>query len=147
MKESQKHLTIREAKNYLQQDANELELYLTKKRINFQKTQPKGTNYDKIVVSGTPISFDKFTHYVIRDVDYDTKIYSLMESINAWEKYIINEMKRLSELGEDKFKVILLRQDETYIKEHGKPMEWNKIGELTNYSEKQCRRIYKEYVG
>lgn len=147
MIESQKKLTIKEAKNNMQHDINELELYLTKKRINFQKTQPQATNYDKIVVSGTPISFDKFTHYVIRDEDYDIKIYSLLESINAWEKYIIEEMKRMSQLDEGKFKVILLRQNENYIKEHGKPMEWNKIGELTNYSEKQCRRIYKEYIG
>lgn len=77
-----KHLTIKEAKNELQKDMNELELYLTKKKINYQKTQPKGTNYDKIVVSGIPITFDKFTHYVIKDDQYDSKIYSLQASIN-----------------------------------------------------------------
>jgi len=127
------HLTIREAKNLLKQDANELELYLSKKKINFQKTQPKGTNYDKVVVSGTPISFDKFTHYVIRDEDYDAKIYSLMESINAYEKYIINEMRRIYDNGGSELVVYL--RDELNL-------DWKEVSNKSSYSIRQCHRLY-----
>ena len=133
MNESQKHLTIKEAKNNLKQDINELELYLTKKKINFQKTQPKGANYDKIVVSGTPITFDKFTHYVIRDIDYDTKIYSLMDSINAWEKYIIEEMKRIYENGGSEL-VIYLRDE--------LGLAWKEVSKRSSYSIRQCHNLY-----
>ena len=133
MNENKKHLTIKEAKNNMQQDINELELYLTKKRINFQKTQPKGTNYDKVVVSGTPISFDKFTHYVIRNEDYDVKIYSLMESINAWEKYIIDEMKRIYSNGGSEL-VVFLRDEMC--------QGWSDVSKNSNYSIRQCHNLY-----
>ena len=133
MNEAQLHLTIKQAKNNMQQDINELDLYLTKKKINFQKTQPKGTNYDKVVVSGTPIAFDKFTHYVIRNEDYDAKIYSLMESINAWEKYIIDEMKRIFNNGGSEL-VVFLRDE--------MDLGWNEVSKRSNYSIRQCHNLY-----
>lgn len=129
-----KHLTIKEAKNELQKDMNELELYLTKKKINYQKTQPKGTNYDKIVVSGIPITFDKFTHYVVKDDQYDSKIYSLQESIVAWENYIINEMKRVAE-NTDEITLIHYLRDEGY--------SWNKIDKLLHYAPDTSRTKIK----
>ncbi len=126
-----KHLTIKEAKNELQKDINELELYLTKKKINYQKTQPKGTNYDKIVVSGIPITFDKFTHYVIKDEEYDSKIYSLQESISSWEKYIVDEMRRISE-NSDEIAMIDYLHNEGY--------SWNKIDSLFHYAPDTSRK-------
>lgn len=129
-----KHLTIKEAKNELEKDQNELELYLTKKKINYQKTQPKGTNYDKIVVSGIPITFDKFTHYVIKDEEYDNKIYSLQESINAWQDYIVKEMKRVVE-NSDEIALINYLHDEGY--------SWNKIDKLLHYAPDTSRTKLK----
>lgn len=126
-------MTIRDAKNNLKKDINELDLYLTKKKINFQKTQPSGTDYDKVVVSGTQIPFDKFTHYVIRDKDYDIKIYSLLESINAWERYIIEEMKRIFENGGSELVVYL--RDELNL-------DWKEVSKKSNYSIRQCHNLY-----
>lgn len=120
-----KHLTIKEAKNELQKDINELELYLTKKKINFQKTQPKGTNYDKVVVSGIPITFDQYTHYVIKDEQYDSKIYSLQASINGWQEYIRAELERLSNYDELGL-IVYLREELEF--------SWNQIDKLLHKS-------------
>lgn len=131
-----KHLTIKEAKNELQKDMNELELYLTKKKINYQKTQPKGTNYDKIVVSGIPISFDKFTHYVIKDEQYDSKIYSLEASINAWQEYIRSELERLSNYDELGL-IVYLREELEF--------NWNQIDRLLHHSLGTSKVKYSRY--
>ena len=126
------HLTIREAKNELKKLENEFDLYLTKKKINFLKTQPSAIKY-KDVVSSSHSIFDKFTHYVIKDEEMDLKIYGIQESINAYQEFIVKEMKRISESGGSELIVFL--RDELKLK-------WNDISKQTNYSERQARRLY-----
>lgn len=130
----EKKLTIREAKNELKQLENELNLYLTKKKINFQKTQPGAIQY-KDIVSKTSTIFDKFSHYLIKDNEYDTRIYAIQESINAYQDYIVKEMKRISENGGSEL-IVFLRDE---LK-----MKWDKIVKETNYSLRQCHRLYNE---
>lgn len=127
------HMTIKEAKNELKKLENELDLYLTKKEINYLKTQPSSIKY-KDVVSSSHSIFDKFTHYVIKDEEVDIKIYSIQESINAYQKYIVKEMKRISENGGSELIVFL--RDELKLK-------WDEIVKQTNYSLRQCHRLYK----
>ena len=66
--------------------------YLEKKKINFNKTQPGSIKYQDIVTHSN-ILIDKFTHYVIKDVELDEHILTLQEEINSLEKYIIEEME------------------------------------------------------
>jgi hypothetical protein len=134
MIELQKHLTIREAKNELRKAENELDLYLTKKEINYLKTQPSAVKYKDIVASSHNI-FDKFTHYVIKDEEVDLKIYGLQETINSYQKYIISEMKRISDNGGSE--LITFLRDEM-------KMKWEEIAKYTNYSERQVRRLYNK---
>jgi len=131
-----KHLTIKEAKNELQKDINELDLYLTKKKINYQKTQPKGVNYDKVVVSGIPIAFDKFTHYVIRDEEYDDKIYSLEQSIYSWQEYIRSELERMSKYDEIGL-IVYMREELEW--------NWNKIDKICHKSFGSSKVKYSRY--
>lgn len=70
MEELQKELTIKEIKYQIKELEKDLELYLTLKKINYQKTQPKAVTYKEIVTSGGSNNFDRFTHYVIKDEDY-----------------------------------------------------------------------------
>lgn len=130
----EKKLTIREARNEIKQLENELDLYLTKKKINFQKTQPGAIRY-KDIVSKTSAIFDKFSHYLIKDNEYDTRIYAIQESINAYQDYIVKEMKRISENGGSEL-IVFLRDE---LK-----MKWDKIAKETNYSLRQCHRLYNE---
>ena len=144
---SQKHLTIRETKKILRDLYDDLDTYLTNKTINFQKTQPRSPRLDDIKVDSSHASFDKFSHYVIKDSDLDTKIIGLLESINSYESLIIKRIKSVALANEHEAKVIILREDEKWASEHdGNPMPWSMISERTNYSERQCRRIYSDYL-
>lgn len=133
------HLTIEGAKREIDKLNNELELYLEKKKINFERTQPSSPKLKDIIPGKSdsiPI-FDKYTHYLIKDEECDNKIYQLLDSINAYEKFIIKETKRLSEVEPIKLKIYLLKQE-------GKTFE--QIGEMLGYSKRQVIRIYKELI-
>lgn len=126
-------MTLKDAKNELNKLNNELELYLAKKRINFLKTQPSAVKYKDIVANTNMIS-DRFMHYVVKDEDLDNKIYELQENINAYEKYVIEEMKRLSKYDE-----IGLIQ---YLRDEEK-MEWKHIDELLHRGRDYSRSKYR----
>lgn len=132
---SGKHLTIREAKNEIEKLENELDLYLTQKKINYYKTQAGAIKYKDIVSSKTNSIFDKFAHYVIKDEEYDSKIYSLQESIIGYQEYIVKEMKRISQNGGNEL-IVYLRDEQK--------LPWNEITKITNYSLRQCHRLYNE---
>lgn len=132
----EKHLTIREAKNEIKKAENELDLYLTKKKINFNKTQPGAITLKDIMVDSSKNVFDKFTHYVIKDEEVDSKIYGLQETINAYQKYIIEEMKRMSECDE----IGLI----CYLKEE-EHKSWKEIDKYLHRGEDYSRTKYKRY--
>lgn len=127
-------MTIREARNEVEKLGNELELYLEKKKINFNKTQPGSIKYQDIVTHSN-ILIDKFTHYVIKDVELDEHILTLQEEINSLEKYIIEEMKRISK-SPDSTEQIKFYRDEL-------KMSWEEIAKRVHYSTRQVIRIYK----
>ena len=129
------HLTINKAKIMREQLINELDLYLEKKEINFIKTQP-GSPIMRDIIEGKSDSFkisDKYTHYLIKDTELDEKIFALSKEINALERYIIKEMERINKAGGN------------YLIKYYRDVEhlsWNKISRLTNYSLRQCHRLY-----
>ena len=130
------HLTLNQAKAERERLINELELYLEQKEVNFIKTQPKSPIM-RDVIEGKSDGFrisDKFTHYLIKDEYYDEKIFALQKSINSYEKFIINEMERINKAG-GHYLIKYYRDVEHF--------SWNKISQLTNYSLRQCHRLYK----
>lgn len=131
------HLTINQAKIIRNQLVNELELYLEQKEINFIKTQPKSPLM-KDIIEGKSDGFkinDRFTHYIIKDERLDEKIFALEKEINTYEKFIIKEMERINKAG-GSYLIKYYRDVEKY--------SWNKISRLTNYSLRQCHRLYGE---
>ncbi len=131
----EKHLTIKEARNEISKLENELDLYLTKKKINFIKTQPKSIEIKDIVASKTNTIFDRFTHYVIKDEELDSKIYWLQESIVSYQEYIVKEMRRISENGGSEL-IVYLRDEER--------LPWKEVSNISHYSVRQCYRLYDE---
>ena len=129
------HLTISKAKIMREQLINELDLYLEKKEINFIKTQP-GSPIMRDIIEAKSDSFkvsDKYTHYLIKDTELDEKLFTLSKEINALEKFIIREMERINKAGGN------------YLIKYYRDVEhlsWNKISRLTNYSLRQCHRLY-----
>lgn len=132
----EKHLTIREAKNEIKKAENELDLYLTKKKINFNKTQPGAISLKDVMVDSSRNIFDKYTHYVIKDEEYDLKIIGLQETINAYEKYIIEEIKRMTQTDE----IGLI----CYLKEEEKK-SWTEIDKLLHRSDGYSKVKYCRY--
>jgi len=130
------HLTISQAKNEIKKLEDRLELYLTKKKINFERTQPSSPKLKDIIPgkSNSMEHFDKFTHYVIKDEELDKTIYLIQEEINAYEKYIINEMRRIAESSKEE-KIIYYRDEEH--------KSWEEIARIVHYSVRQCQRKYK----
>lgn len=130
-------MNILKAKNEIDKLQDTLELYLQKKKINFIKSQP-GSPIMKDIITGKSDGktiFDKFAHYIIKDEELDSEIYSLQESINAYENYIIKEMKRISKYGGSE----LVR----YYRDVEKK-KWDEISKLTHYSSRQCHRLYEK---
>lgn len=147
IEDKNKHLTIREVKKILRDLNDELDTELTNKKINFRKTQPTASQIKDIVVDTSHTSFDRFAHYVIKDEIYDTKIISLLESINSYEAFVIKRIKSISLANQKEAEVIILREDEKYAAEHnGKPRPWQLIGEITGFSDRQAHRIYDKYL-
>ncbi len=131
------HLTLNQAKIERERLINELELYLEQKEINFIKTQPKSPIM-KDIIEGKSDGFrinDKLTHYLVKDEQFDNKIFALQRSINALENYIINEMERINKAG-GHYLIKYYRDVEQF--------SWNKISRLTNYSLRQCHRLYNK---
>lgn len=131
------HITLNQAKIEKERLIKELDLYLELKEVNFIKTQPKSPIMRDIIEGksdGFSIS-DRYTHYIIKDEQYDEKIFALQKEINAYEKFIINEMERINKAGGN------------YLIKYYRDIEhfsWNKISRLTNYSLRQCHRLYGE---
>lgn len=127
-------MTIREAKNDLERINNELELYLEKKQINFEKTQPQASKF-KDVILPTGFVNNKFLHYVIKDENLDSKIIALQKEKNAIENFIINEMERILKNKGNEYIV--------YLRDEMK-LSWDKICRRTDYSLRQCHYLYKQ---
>lgn len=133
MIDANKFLTIRQAKNEIKKLENNLDLYLTKKKINFEKTQPASNEIKSVITSKGNVLFDKFTHYVIKDEELDSKIYSIQESILAYQQFIVKEMKRISETKGSEL-ITYLRDEEN--------LSWNEIKDIVHYSLRQCHNLY-----
>lgn len=127
-------MTIREAKNDLERINNELELYLEKKQINFERTQPQASKFKDVILS-TGFVNDKFLHYVIKDENLDSKIIALQKEKNAIENFIIKEMERILKNKGNEY-IVYLRDDLKF--------PWNKICRYTNYSLRQCHNLYRD---
>lgn len=130
----EKHLTIREAKNEIAKLEHELDVYATRRNINLLRTQPKAMQIKDIVVDSSHTNFDSFLNYVIRDEEYDTKIYGLLASIYSYKSYIAKEIQRLSEYDE----IGYIR----YLKEEEKK-SWREIDKILNRGEDYSRTKYK----
>ena len=142
--------TIKEANNEINRLTNLLNLWIDKKNLLFNDTQPKSADPNNERVDGSMTREEKFFKYVYKceNEEIDWWIEKLNIYIIALNDYVEEELKRIGEYEPLKQKIYNLRNDEEYMKKNkGKPREWWKIAEATNYSERQCRRIYSSITG
>lgn len=132
-------LTIKEANDRIKKLENTLELLLNRKELLFTETQPKAVDTTKEKTTGGKRE-DIILQYLIEcdEEELDKAIENVQHEIFNLSKYVEAELKRIGEYEPLKAKIIELRQTTT--------LGWDKIAEATNYSERQCRRIYKNYI-
>lgn len=136
MIETQKHLTIKEAKYEISKLENQLDLYLTKKEINKLKIQPKAIQIKDIVVDSSHTNFDRYLDYVIKDEEIDTTLYELLSSILGYKQYIAKEIINMSKYDEIGY-ISYLKEEE------GK--SWKEIDKILHRGEDYSRTKYKRY--
>lgn len=133
---SEKHLTIREAKNEIKKLENELDVELTNQRINFLKTQPKAMQIKDIIVDSSHTTFDPFLNYVSRVEDFDTKVFGLLASIYSYKAYIAKEIQRMAQYDEIAY-IEYLKNDEK--------KSWREIDKILLHGEDYSRVKYYRY--
>ena len=133
----ERHMSITEARNEIASLENELDLYATKKQLNFQKTQPGAAKIKDIIVDSSHTNIDSFLNYVSRDEEYDTKIYTLIRSIYAYKEYIANELLRMSKYDEIGY-IRYLKYDEKKT--------WREIDDILHRGYDYSRTKYKRYL-
>ncbi len=130
-----KELTIRELKHIIKELEDDLDLYLTLKKINFYKTQPGAIKYKDIMTNQSMVISDRFSQYVIRDEEYDNVIFTKHQSLLAYQQRLLDKLKNINTSNE---RVLI-----TYLREEEK-MSWKEICKITHYSDRQARRIYQK---
>lgn len=130
-------MTICEANKKIKHLENLLDYWGTMKEIAFEKTQPKAVQLKDMVVQGGVKVENKVDKYVLEVEEIGTIIEETKKEMYALIRYVENELKRLEEYDPIARKVIMLREE--------KKMKWWKISQATNYSERQCKRIYYAY--
>lgn len=133
---TQKHLTLKEAKNEVEILKHELEVYCTKRNVNFLKTQPSSINPQDIVVDFTHTNFDSFLNYVAKDEEYDVKIYGLLASIYSYLSFIAKEKERMAKNNEIEY-IVYLREEEK--------KSWKEIDKTLHHGEDYSRIKYYRY--
>ena len=113
----QKKLTIKEVKNEIKKIENELDLYLTKRNLNYLKTQPVAVKINEIVVDSSHMSFDSFLNCFMKNEKYDSKIYDILVSIYTYKLFIVKELERMSKYDEIAYITYLRDEDAKSWKE------------------------------
>ena len=131
--------TIKEANNEINRLTNLLNLYIDRKNLLFNETQPKVADPNTDRVDGSMTREEKFFKYVYKceNEDIEWWIEKLNIYIIALNNSVEAELKR--EYEPLKAKIIKLREE--------KGMKWDDIAEATHYCRRQCINIYKNYTG
>ena len=132
-----KDLDLREAKKLLKRFENQLEYWKNEREIAFSITQPKAASLDTEKVKGG-LAPNQNDIYLIKLEKIERKIGVLQKRIRNLISYIENEMKIIGEYEPIEAKIIMLREEKRF--------KWYQIAEATNYSERQCQRIYDKYL-
>lgn len=115
-------MKIVDAKNRIVEIDNELTYLKEKKIINFEKTQPSSPKLKDIVEGKTnsKVVNDKYTHFIINDIDLDNEIIALEKEKIALDRFILDEIERLKKYDE----IMLIE----YYREQG--LSWKQIDKL-----------------
>lgn len=131
-------MTIREANIQIKQIDNDIEILERKKELEFMKTQPGAIKTDKEIVDGIQV-IDKNFNYVVKSDEITRELNLKLKEKENLENWVDKELRILKEYEPLKAKIVRLR-------EGTQKMTWNQIANAVGYTERQCRRIYRNYT-
>lgn len=131
-------MTISECRYKLERLRNDLEYYKEKRRLAFEKTQPKSSNLSSERVKGgkTP---DKLIDYLESVEYYDDKIKKISKELNIFSKWLSRTEKIILSHYKDKQREVIQLREENNL-------EWDKISQRTYYSLSQAYKIYSDFL-
>ena len=132
----QKELSLKELKSIIEELDNKLQLKLELKKINFEKTQPQSSKIKDVLVNKSNFVFDRFTHYVIKDEEYDTDILATHQSLLSYQECYLKEIERMRKY-DDIALIVYLRDEEK--------LAWRTIDKILNFGEDYSRTKYRRY--
>ena len=109
-----KELTIKELKYKIKELEDEIDMYLTLKKIDFVKTQPGAMTYKEVIVQGGQ-PYDKFTHYTIKSEKYDKKIIDITDTLLTYQKRLNNKIANISNSDSKTFITYLREKDKIEV--------------------------------
>lgn len=136
------NMTVKEINDQIKKLENQENYYYNEMEVIFNKTQPKATNVDKERVQGGTKRENRFLNYTIECEDeyyqkLKEKYFMTQDRKFNLIRYVEEELKRIGEYDPLMKKIVELRETSK--------LTWEQIGQATNYSERQCRRIYRKY--
>lgn len=131
-------MNLKKTKNNIIRLQNNLEYYLTKKKINFEKTQPGASKLKEVVVFSGFNIFDAFSSYMIKDEEIDEYIYPIQEELLNEQLLFIREINRMRKYDQLPL-IVYLREEENW--------SWKKIDKFICVSEDVSRVRYSRYKG
>lgn len=132
-------MNLKKANNQIERIDNNINYWLNKKELEIAKIMPQAVDFKKEVVKTSRIETNKFLYYTSKVENIDLELDFLYKEKEILLEYIEKELKRLNKYS-DVEKLIVYYKEESLEK-----YTWSRIAKLVNYSETQCRRIYRKY--
>lgn len=104
----------------------------------------KSSKLKDILTSCSVSNSDKFINAIVSKDDHALELREQYKLKNAYENYILNEIKILK-LSEPSLCIAFLK--EYSLKKDNKRYSWEDIAKEMGFSVAQCRRYYDEYKG
>lgn len=136
---------IKEANNEINRLTNLLNLYIDRKNLLFNDTQPKSADPNNERVDGSMTREEKFFKYVYKceDKEIDWWIEKLNIYIIALNNYVEKELKRIGEYDDLLQKIVYYK--EVYKPKKEEKITWDFISRKVYAPSSTIRRMYSKH--
>ncbi len=137
--------TIKEANNEINRLTNLLNLYIDRKNLLFNDTQPKSADPNAERVDGSMTREEKFFKYVYKceNEDIEWWIDHLNDYLISLNNYVESELKRIGEYNDLLQKIIYYK--EVYKPEENEKITWDWISKKVYSPSSTIRRMYSKH--
>lgn len=137
-------MTLKDANYEVERLENKLNKLLNDKEILEVLTDPKSTDYTRVMVDGGKHGGSLQEVYVLKQdlprwQDLDKRIQRTQDEIQNYLNWIDKELKILDKYNKIEQLIVYYKEIDT------KEYTWYQIASMVHYSISQCKKIYKRY--